>query len=246
MHFTASSILAVLDQCDELSTFPMLDNGYLYLAANRLSLHRSQSSWAIVTDVFGFSPRAGLPDLHIYTFANQLHNRKTSQQYVTIEAYEKYLARNPHNESYFFYPIDDCDWQDEQNSELVAESVTQVVVRGKTHHLPALHEYGQHGVELEKPPRVYMFELCRFLAAVARDDVLATSKERRISVLPDMAEVLRLEEWHHPDIADGERPSSSETFQQLADVLVSGGVTMYRPSQLPNTHWRNWPEGGTL
>ncbi len=96
------------------------------------------------------------------------------------------------------------------------------------------------------PPRVYMFELCRFIAAVARDDVLATPEERRISVFSDMVEVLRLEEWHHPDIVEGERPSSSQTFQQLADVLVSGDTTKYLPSQPPNTHWRNWPEGGTL
>src|SRR5690242_16693571 len=94
MQLTASHILAVLDQCDEASAFPMLDNGYVYLAANRLSLYRSMSNWAIVIEIFGFSPRAGIPDLHIYTFANQLRDRNTSHEYVSTKAYEQYLANN--------------------------------------------------------------------------------------------------------------------------------------------------------
>jgi len=56
-------------------------------------------------------------------------------------------------------------------------------------------EYAQRGVAVENPPRVRVFELCRFLADVARDSVLATANERRVSVLPDMTQILQLEEW---------------------------------------------------
>jgi hypothetical protein len=66
---------------------------------------------------------------------------------VSREAYENYLANNPHNESRFVFPIDEGDWQDSEDGELVAED---------------------------------------------------------------------------------------------ADV------GLYQPSQPPNTHWRNWPEGGRL
>ena len=86
-------------------------------------------------------------------------------------------------------------------------------------------EYAQRGVAVENPPRVRVFELCRFLADVARDSVLATAKERRISVSPDMKQILQLEEWHHPNVVDDdERPSGSETFQQLAQVLAAGNL----------------------
>jgi hypothetical protein len=61
----------------------MLDNGYVYLAATRLSLYRSATDWAIVIEVFGFSPRAGLPDTHIYTFASRLHDRDPPEGYFT-------------------------------------------------------------------------------------------------------------------------------------------------------------------
>ena len=59
--------------------------------------------------------------------------------------------------------------------------------------------------------------------------------------------LLQLEEWHHPDVVDDEeRPSGSETFAQLAAVLSSGELAHYRPTRPPNTHWVNWPDGGTL
>jgi hypothetical protein len=245
MHSHAEDILAILDACCDSFAFPMLDNGYIYLAATRLSLYRSTTDWAMVIEVFGFSPRVGLPDTCIHTFASQLRDRDPPEKYVNQEAYERYLANNPHNDSRSVYPIDEAAWQDPNNGELVAENAQVVVVRKQPITLPHLSEYPRHGIELEASPRVHVFELCRFLADVARERVLAT-EEQRISVLPDMEAVLQLDEWHHPNLVEDERPSRSESFQQLAQVLATGDVWLYRPSQQPNTHWRNWPEGGRL
>jgi hypothetical protein len=90
-------------------------------------------------------------------------------------------------------------------------------------------------------------ELCRFLAGAQREAVLATRTERRASVPPDVPELLILDDWNHPNVVEvTERPSGSETFQQLAQALVSGDPSEYRPSLPPNTHWSHWPDGGTL
>src|SRR5215471_3716415 len=105
MPIEADHILAVLDRCCDSFTFPMLDNGYVYLAATRLSLYRGASDWAMVIEVFGFSPRAGLPDTHIHTCASTLYNRDAPENYVTRDAYQRYLANNPNNGSRFVYPI---------------------------------------------------------------------------------------------------------------------------------------------
>jgi Family of unknown function (DUF7003) len=62
-----------------------------------------------------------------------------------------------------------------------------------------------------------------------------------------MRQLLVLDEWHHPDVVrETERPGTSETFRQLALVLITGDVAQYRLTLEPNTHWRHWPEGGTL
>src|SRR5262249_4183660 len=131
MNKEADHILSILDRCCDPFTFPMLDNGYVYLAATRLSLYRSVMDWAIVIEVFGFSPRSGLPDTNIYTFASRLHDRDHPEQYVNREAYNNYLINNSHNESRFVYPLEEGEWQDAEDDEIVAEGASEIVVRGQ-------------------------------------------------------------------------------------------------------------------
>jgi hypothetical protein len=45
---------------------------------------------------------------------------------------------------------------------------------------------------------------------------------------------------------ENDRPSSYETWQQLAHVLATGDISHYRPTLAPNTHWSNWPDSGSL
>jgi hypothetical protein len=244
MKHTTDQILALLDRGCDAFTFPMLDNGYVYLAATRLSLFRSREDWAMVIEVFGFSPRAGLPDTFILTFASTIQRRKSAQNYVSQEAYERYLANNPNNEVHVVFPIEEGDWIE---GEAVANGATGLTLRGCRFAMPDRAAYQRAGVVLENPPEVRIFELCRVIAHEARDAVLATPEERRFNVPAELQPLLTLDEWAHPNVVDEtQRLSGSETFQQLARVLVSGDINEYRPTEAPNTHWRNWPEGGTL
>src|SRR6478735_10688453 len=99
------AILAVLDQgCDDF-VFPMLDNGYVYLAAARLSLFRSDDDWAMAFEIFGFSPRAGEPDVSVWTFGSRIAGRKGRADYASQKAYDAYLAAHAHDDAEFFHPI---------------------------------------------------------------------------------------------------------------------------------------------
>ena len=42
------------------------------------------------------------------------------------------------------------------------------------------------------------------------------------------------------------RPSSYETWQQIAKVIVTNDTTNYKPIKKPNTHWKNWKNAGTF
>jgi hypothetical protein len=246
MIWRPQDILSALDKCCESFTFPMLDNGYVYPAATRLSLYRSLEDWAMVIEVFGFSPRSGVPDIHVHTFASRLRRAKSVDDYVNRQALDSYLANNKHNESTFIYPIEEGSWLDPEDSELLAVGQERVLLRGNPLNTPRLSEYGVHDIALQDPPRVYVFEFCRFLAATARNSVLATADERRKCVPAELEQVMQLEEWNHPDVVNDERPSSNSTFKSLAEVLAHGNVSAYQPAEQPNTHWKNWPEGGTL
>ncbi|HUQ06154.1 MAG TPA: hypothetical protein VM261_26805 [Kofleriaceae bacterium] len=244
---TASEILRILDSCCDAYTFPMLDNGYIYLAATRLSLFRSQRDWGLVMEVFGFSPRAEFPDLTVYTYAGELAARRSAFEFRGLEGHRQYLHNHPHDESRSLFDLEEGDWQDPDNCELVTEDAHgAIVLRGRTYPLPPRSAYARLGIELVDPRRLHTFELIRYLAAIARDEVLATPSERRANLAADQDELLVLDDWHHPDLAGDERPSQLESFQQLALVLETGDVSRYRPTAAGNTHWRNWPGGGSL
>lgn len=239
-------ILKVLDDCARAFYFPMLDNGYVYLAASRLSLFRSSSDWAITLEVFGYSPRAGIPDTTIFTFGSQVVRQRRETDFVNAEAFRTYLSVHPHDESNTVYPVESGEWEDSETDELLAPGKSSVVLRGESLVTPDIGEYPLQGISLMSPPRVCVFELCRFLAGIRRDQVLATPSERRACVPDSLRQILQIEEWHHPDLASSEPPSSTETFQMLADVLEFGEPSRYAPTGKSNTHWRNWPDGGTL
>lgn len=243
MSGRSADILRVLDAGCESFTFPMLDNGYVYLAATRLSLFRSPEDWAIVFEVFGFSPREGTPSTVIQTFASRLRDRDPPERYVTRAAYENYLANHPHDDLRSVYPLGQIDWED---AECVTDGAREVRLRGRPVKLPELDVYQRYGIELAEPERVHVFEACRYLAEIEREDVLATNEERRVSIPPEMKQLMMLDEWHHPNIVADDRPSRSQTFQHLARVLETGDVREYTPTEPPNTHWRNWPDGGSL
>jgi hypothetical protein len=189
MDWKSNQILKILDNCCKAFTFPAMDNGYVYLAASRLALFRSNKDWAIVIEVFGFSPRAGVPDTSVYTFGSCLNNRKTPEQYVNRAAYENYLKSNPNDEFYSVFPIEEGPWQDSSDLELLAENAAELRLRDEIVSLPSADMYKAYGIELQKKDSPRVFELSRLLAATRREKVLGTLHERRNNVLPELQQV---------------------------------------------------------
>src|SRR5688572_15980799 len=117
-------ILEILDQGARDFVFPMLDNGYVYPAAARLSLYTARGDWALVFETFGFSPRAEVPDLLVTAFTSRPVRTKTAADYVSEEAFRNYLARNPNVEQTFFFPLDGEEWIDPDDGERLAEGAS--------------------------------------------------------------------------------------------------------------------------
>jgi len=51
---------------------------------------------------------------------------------------------------------------------------------------------------------------------------------------------------YNQDQRESNRPSAYETWQLLAKVIATGDLSMYKPTLVPNTHWKFWPESGSL
>jgi hypothetical protein len=240
---SADDILAVLDEGARGFVFPMLDNGCVYPAAARLALYRSARDWALVFEIVGYTPRAFEPDLTVISFGSGIVRTGVDGRFPDRQARQAYIGQNPNEEVSIFHPIESDDWIGEED---VAAGAAALLLRGETVPLPGDVTYAAAGVERQNSGRTNIFELCRALAFERRDAVLATESERRTHLSTDMERLMLLDEWHHPDLAAGALPSSSETFRQLAEVLAAGDRALYRPTLPSNTHWSHWPDGGAL
>ncbi len=120
-------------------------------------------------------------------------------------------------------------------------------LRGVEIPIPTREQFADLGIQLENSSCNFVYELCRAIASTHRTLVLATDDELEKLVPPDAKLVLRLDEWHHPDVVNPEeKPSGNSTFQEIAALLESGESSKLGLESEPNTHWSNWPEGGQV
>ena len=231
---TAEDILAQLDKCAAEFTFPMLDNGYIYPGDVRLTIYRDNSDWLMVLECFGANPRT----LGYASFQNCLH------------LFGSKLHRPPGtaNED-FLFPVKSCPdhWIFEENFQWhVVKDAHAVTIRGQWVEFdlsPA--NLAREGIEL-LDGQLDAVAVMRSLLPEHRGLLLAWDEELAARNPHGLPVWLRLDEWHHPDVVRNELPSHSETFRMLADAVATGDKAKYRPTRAPNTHWKNWPDGGSL
>jgi hypothetical protein len=207
----------------------MLDNGYIYPGDVRLSAYRDSRRWAILIEALGFFYRVGLPSgigTWIYGYGNCVEGAPGREEMLSHLAYED---------------------EDEDAFSRVSPGVTEVRIRGHRVTIPRDPAvFTAKGIVREDPRTLRGAELLRVLLPEHREALLASEEERRRFLPPDLPLLLRLDAWHHPDLVNDELPGENGTFQALAEALVAGDPNRLVMTRPPNTHWRHWPQGGTL
>ena len=233
-EYTQSQIFSQLDACATDFTFPMLDNGYVYLVDVRLSAYRTERYWAMIIEILGSDFRAGGVFNLLYRFGNCFPETPGLANDGILAVMD-----NPVNNSIF---DEEAHWDIRQENGFVCireETIAYDVTS------QALERIGISEDEMDGGP-VSITELVRSLVPEHHMLLLATDEELNQRLQVDVPLILRLDEWCHPDLIEGELPSTSEAFQMIADVLVSGDPALYKPTLPPSTHWKNWLESGTL
>jgi len=236
MSLSRKDILRQLDECADNFTFPILDNGYVYLVSSRLSAYRDSKNWVILIEVIGCGNHGGGHkeiSNGLYFFGNCL-------------SFEPGI-----NNANFLYFTDDSEdgptFLDEEFQDCLNPRTRSILIRGKKVGIPLdTRFYELHNISLEEPPKVYIWEFLRGIRKYHGDAFFAREKEIKSRIPQDLPLILRLDEWYHNDLAAGELPSQVETFQMIASVIEKGNTELYQPTKKPNTHWSNWPEGGIL
>lgn len=240
---SADGILRILDASAEAYVFPMLDSGYVYLAAARLSCFCGKEGWAVVFEVFGFSPRAGIPTTAIISIGEGLIENDSANDFVTPEAFEAFRKANPFWRQDFVDPFMGDDWIDQDRGETMRPETVTINLLSKSVAAPSLSLLEKIDAEGGIGEPLHLANVARALATWHRKSVLC--QDARVRVPEHWTHLLQLDEWRHPNLVIGEVPSAVPTFQSIAKVIAHRDPSIYLAEE-PNSHWSNWLEGGTL
>ncbi len=85
------------------------------------------------------------------------------------------------------------------------------------------------------------FALLVHLSETQRDELFHRSNELGAHLAPDARHLLTIADWCHPNVYHGDKPSTSEAFQQVAEVLATGAPSAWGPTKVSNNrNWRMW------
>jgi len=241
--YTKADILKALDDEDVYNFFLDLEHGYFYTAGSRINLYSDESRWAIVFEKSGFGNRSGRAEIELNYFGNCLLNLDKAGYEDAYTCNSKYLT----------LITGEAFEKIEEDFELVSKNATIVNVRDTELSIEQdLEKYKARGIEIQdfdNPNHLIDFQsLVRYLDETNPEALRATDDELRTSIPKDLPLLMKIDRWHHKSYSEfeGQEPSSYETFQLIADVLVTKDVNVWKPTLKPNNDWRNWPEAGGL
>lgn len=241
-EYKKKEILEDLDNVFRFRFFPNLENPYFYTSGSRINLFADNKRWAIIFELSGFNNISCSAELQLYYFGNCLVNLprtgpkklETSNRggiiLVTTGEFEKI-------EEEFF---------------LVSKDATHICVRDKKlqiEHDPS--QYSLKGIEinLEENPecQIDFPSLIRYLEGTRPDLFRASDKELTQNIPGDLPFLMKIDKWHHKTYTEfgGVKPSSYETFQMVAEIIMTGNTNKWVPTMKPNNNWRNWPKAGS-
>ena len=243
MYYSKEDILKTLNNLSPYTFFLDLEHGYCHTAGSRISLYADDSRWAIVFEKSGYANRGSAGAIELNYFGNCLINLEKAGENHEYSSNSKVVTLIAPSE---FDRI-------QSGFELVAQEALNVNVRDV--HLPIEHDpekYRQKGIPIityNNPDHQIDFpSLIRYLEEENPEIFKASDEELALCLPKDLPKIFEIDTWHHISygIVDGPKPSEIETFQLIADILISKDTTIWKPTLPPNNDWRNWPKAGGL
>lgn len=248
MGSTREDILSLWDECYRRRRFLILDGGEEWPAGSRLTIYRNDNDWALVMEeLCFFSPgggHLGICDLIYRSGSNISVERKGAGKtylHVTSDGEGEPAFLPPHQ-----FDVNPNVKSIRVRGKIVKVDVSEYALKKKAIPLPKATQVNYRRVDGKCeaktiPPKLLGQHLLWSLLPENREILLATDEERRDGLPREIPLFIQLDDWHHPPMMrDQLKPSQTETFKLLAEVIVAGDTSLYRPTLPANTDWRNW------
>jgi hypothetical protein len=258
--FTRQDILNDLDGAGIDSPYKFfidLEHGYLFTAGSRISLFADNNRWAIVFEKNGYNNRSFEGLIELNYFGNCLINLTKGgldDKYICNTSHVTIITdENFHSVQRKTGGKDGID----EDFEVISPEAKFIKVRETL--VPIEHDITKYkqksilGKYHEKVDNEIDFvALIRYLDETDPNLLRANEEELRNCIPHDLPLLMQIDKWHHERLdfylgSDAEiKPSTYETYQLIADVLVNSDPEKWKPTLEPNNDWRNYPDAGNL
>jgi len=229
---TEKEILDYLDLCE----FPMLDNGYYYHADQELRIYRNSENWFMTLQVLQYNNHSLGVD-GFSTIVYKYGSKMNPEESFNNDSFY-HLAKDVDHETFIEEPNTFNSFLNPLAKQLqIRDTIIQV------EHDPS--KYEQKEIKLETEGKIRPWEILRFITPEFSSLFWLNNKELGIDIT--LKEELRLSNWEHPDNVDT-LFSDMLSFKEIAKS-ISNNSEFHRTkieTTNSNTHWSNWPLGGTL
>lgn len=228
----------ILNQLDDQSSFekenfPKFGESFRYIDS-RMSVYGNKENWGLIIESIEVNLQSISHggNLNVtFIFGNLLLNplglKNKNFMSITSNANDKPV----------FGEFNHADY------DYLLPEAKSICLRGHKVPIPDIKVYVKKGINLLNPEEIEPHELLRALTPEYREHFFLTEEEKQKEFKEPLPKLLQLEEWRHPlsfDDGTREKPSESETFQLIAKVIETCDPSLYRPTEPPNTHWKNW------
>lgn len=223
-----------------------LEHGYCMTAGSSIHLYADDINWAIVFEKSGYQKRGYVADIELDYIGNCITyqvNKYVDRNYITNASNIIVITYDE------FEKIRNKSGSEMEQFELISPEATEVMVRDIKIKIEQDHtKYETLGIELREfanPRKLIGFDvLVRYLHETNPNLIKATENEIKKHITSDLPKILTLNEFNYVSTYEENiPPSEQETFQLIANILVTKDTTLWKPTQNANNHWKNWVSG---
>lgn len=245
--FTKEEILSNLDSLHPYKSIPAFDLETQTFVVARAHLYADRERWAIVLEEVKPGPGG---DITIYSFGNCLINQERGG------LYGQYLSNIS-----FYRLISETEFKrivTGKYHSLISKKISQVKVRDQV--VSMVHDFDTYMKKripiidyLTPKKHIDYMAMLRLFEQEHPGLISATEEELRGLLPSDLPKLMKIDRWHFKDFyifptinedvneEHGDKPSSYETFQLMAEVLVTKDQSKWKPTLIANNHWRDQP-----
>lgn len=219
---------------------PSFSDFYLLLAGTRIHLYANNTKWTIVFELNGYNLGDYTVSTFLYYIGDYIDIVDNAKERKYISNMNKIVRLN-------YEDISKICNDDEYETILKPNNVNSITLHGRTIHIESdIEKYENAGIELTVNDRnekiITIKDIVRYIWHTDKEALLLNDNEIRKNIDTDLHKIMTIDHFHYNDLFSYEEvpPSKVELFQMIAKVIASQDSTMWKPTENPNNHWKNW------